>query len=130
MSTLESNPVLYTDEEVDAALCLWEECLLRKVGARSKGGLEAMEAEPLWVWLSAGEGAASARDMCLQLAKDIELSYQYARLIGFDDSFDWEFVPRWADYAMEVTEEHFLDDKWNRFIAKKVTEDWHATFPT
>ena len=76
-----------------------------------------------------GEGAASARDACLSFATDIEYCYTVARdQFGFDDSFDWEFVPRWADYAMEVTEEHMLTEEWLRYIAYKVTEDWKEIF--
>lgn len=121
----------YSKDEVDAALCLWEECLQRLFLARTEAKrnhqdwTEAQEAEPLWNWLRGGEGAANAREMCIYLCKDIEYSYQVARdELGFDDSFDWEFVPRWADVAMEVTETQLLTPKWAHYIAYKVTEAW------
>lgn len=118
-----------TYDECEAAMCLWEECLNRLDLRRKSGGYDAMEQCDLWNWLRGGEGAASARDMCMQLAKDIELSYKWAcEAYGFDDSFDWEFIPRWANEAMEVTEYHQLDDGWNRYIAYKVTEDWRTLF--
>lgn len=113
-----------TYDEAEAAMCLWEECIHRLRDCHPSN----RDTEPLWNWLRGGEGAASARDMCLRLAKDIEYSYSVAREMGFDDSFDWEFIPRWADYAMEVTEEHLLSPKWGHYIAYKVMESWRERF--
>lgn len=128
--------MLYSYDECEAALCLWEECLHRISNARKRAKsageswIDAQDNEELWNWLRGGEGAACARSMCIDLARDIEQSYMFARDLGFDDSFDWEFVPRWADHAMDVSEEHYLDEKWNRYIAAKVVEDWkNATNP-
>ena len=120
---------LYTSDEVDAALCLWEESLMRQIDHKKKHGHDSID--PLFDWLRGGvQGAACARDMCIELSPDIEATYVIARdEFGFDDSFDWEFVPRWADYAMELTETHHLTPTWFKWIAYKVTEDWRATFP-
>lgn len=119
----------FSSDEVEAAMCIWEECIHRLAEARSRGGIEAQEQDELWNWLRGGEGAACARDMCIRLCRDLEQCYLMARdWFGFDDSFDWEFVPRWCDYAMEVTEEHDLTAPWHKYIAYKVTYDWRETF--
>lgn len=103
-----------TYDETEAAMCLWEHCL----HTRSQG------CDLLWDWLRGGEGAANARDMCIRLAPDIERSYQIARKCGFDDSFDWEFVPRWAALAMEITNDYDLYQEWIDYIGRRVFYDW------
>ena len=112
-----------TSDECEAAMCLWEECLLRQVLHKQEHGRD--EEDPLFLWLAEGEGTASARDKCMDLAVDIEGSYQIARdEFGFDDCFDWEFVPRWADEAMELTEYQYITKNWWSYLAYKVTERW------
>ena len=120
-----------TYDECEAAMCLWEECLWRMNFARKEGGMSAQEEVELWVWLKHEEGASMARDWCMHLAPDIERCYLIAReKFGFDDSFDWEFVPRWADEAMAVDKAgHFFTETWLTYIAYKVTYDWRQTFP-
>jgi hypothetical protein len=106
---------MYSTDEVEAAMCIWEECINRRLEKDDK----------LFDWLRGGEGVASARDMCIQLCGDLEESYLLAReWFGFDDSFDWEFVPRWCSYVMELTEEHDLVAPWHKYIAYKVTCEW------
>jgi hypothetical protein len=105
-------------KECEAAMCLWEECLLR----RANGD------DALFDWLRGGEGAASARFMCIDFAEDIEGSYQWAQdVLGFDDCFDWEFVPRWADATMELTETTFLTKTWWSYLAYKVMTNYKET---
>jgi hypothetical protein len=104
-----------TIDEAEAAMCLWEECLLRR----------SQNQNDLFDWLRGGEGMADARSMCIEYATDIEQSWQIAyNEFGFDDSFDWEFVPRWADYAMELTQYQLLTANWRPYLAYKVTECW------
>lgn len=105
---------MYTYDECEAAMCIWEEAIHR----------QAVKDDELFKWLAGGEGAATARGMCIELAKDIELSYHVAKMYGFDDCFDWDFVPMWATLAMEVTEEHDLTEKWLRWIGYKIA--WWA----
>lgn len=114
-----------TYDETEAAMCLWEECLGRMNHCRHMGGMSAMEECEMWNWLRCGEGAANARQQCIELAPHIEGSYRIAyNLLGFDDSFDWEFVPRWADHAMELEKYHELTPKWASYLAHKVVRDW------
>lgn len=104
-----------TSADCEAAMCLWEECLLRR----------NQNEDNLFDWLRGGEGTANARDMCIELATDLEQSWQIAYdEFGFDDSFDWEFVPRWADEAMDLTEWETLTPRWWKYLAWKVTESW------
>ena len=111
--------ITYTEDEVEAAMCLWEECLLRRMN----------NDEEVFHWLRAGEGAASARLQCILLAKDTEYSWQIAREhFGFDDSFDWEFVPLWLNYAMDLTETHHITPKWCHYLAYKATEEWRNKY--
>lgn len=108
---------LLTCDECEAAMCLWEECLLRR----------SQDEDNLFDWLRGGEGCASARDMCIELAKDLDESWKLAHeKYGFDDSFDWEFVPRWADEAMDLTEWENLTPRWWKYLAWKVTERWKS----
>jgi len=90
----------FTFSEAEAAMCLWEDCL-RRCGNG--------EGDAVFDWLRCEEGAAAARQKCLELAEVVELSYDIAFADGYDDSFDWEFVPRWLDLAMEQTAE-FRED--------------------
>lgn len=112
--------ITYTENEVEAAMCLWEECLLRQMN----------NDDELYNWLRGGElrcgeGAASARLQCILLAKDAEYSWRIAHEhFGFDDSFDWEFVPLWLDHAMDLTETHFITPQWCHYLAYKATEQW------
>lgn len=103
---------LLTYDEAEAAMCLWEESI-RRQGIRD---------DDLFKWLAGGEGAASARDMCLQLAKDVEHSYLVAKLHGFDACFDWDFVPQWANLAMEITMTNELTPSWCNYIGWKIAE--------
>lgn len=120
---------VFTRDEAEAAMCLWEECIMRQFQWKKENGPYPDIGPPLYDWLRGGEGTAMARDMCLEYASDIEACYEIAtEEFGFDDSFDWEFVPRWADYAMELTEEHYLTPQWHKYLAYKITEDWRAIF--
>ena len=75
----------WTQDEIDAAMCIWEHSLLR----RSVGD------DSIFDWLRGGEGACCARQQCIELAKDCDQSYHIATELGYDTSFDWEFVPSW-----------------------------------
>ena len=112
------NSKEFSYDEVDAAMCLWEECI-RRQGVRD---------DDLFHWLADGEGACAARDRCIDLARYVEHSYQVARAFRFDDSFDWEFVPVWADIAMEVTQEHPISPVWSAYIGYKVTALWRESY--
>lgn len=90
-------------------MCLWEECINR----------QHVRDDTVFDWLRGGEGAASARDMCILLAPDIEFSYNVAKAYGFDSCFDWDFVPYWVDLAMEICETYELNESWLRYIGYK-----------
>lgn len=126
--TIRMGSNLYTEDEVEAAMCIWEECIMRQIDWKKEHGPYPDIGPPLFDWLRGGEGVASARDMCIMLAPDVEESWKIAhKHFGFDDPFDWEFVPRWLDYAMELSETHIITPIWLKYLAYKVTEDWRAS---
>ena len=102
--------VKYTADDMDAALCIWEYSLM----------CQGQDDESVFDWLRGGEGAASARQQCIELAKDCDESYQVALKLGYDTSFDWEFVPRWVRQAMEITKTHDLVDPWIHYIGANI----------
>ena len=98
-----------TDNHVDAALCIWEYALHCRIS----------DDDSVYDWLRGGEGAASARQQCIELCEDCDKSYQIAVALGYDTCFDWEFVPRWVREAMRLTEKHDLDP-WIDYIGRKI----------
>ncbi len=108
---------MYTNDEVDAAMCIWEYCLL----CRGKND------DTVFDWLRGGEGMAAARDMCLDLAKDCDCSYQIAHNLGYDTSFDWEFVPNWVRLAMSITDDHDLVE-WNDYIGREIYREFRLEY--
>lgn len=107
---------MFTEAHVEAAMCLWEYALL----LRTEGD------DSVYDWLRAGEGSACARQQCINLAKDCEGSYQLALTSGYDDSFDWEFVPRWMHMAMQITEKHDLCEPWIDYIGLAILRDFEG----
>jgi hypothetical protein len=116
---------VYTFDEAEAAMCLWEECLTRLARARAVDGFESQENDPYWKFLCKGEGAACARETCLDLAKPLAYSYDYAYThYGYCSSFDWEFVPDWVDLAIEISESNeFPTQAWLEYMAEKITKE-------
>lgn len=103
----------YEEAEVEAAMCIWEHALF----------LRLQDDDTVYDWLRGGEGAASARQMSIELCRDLETSYQVAVERGYDDSFDWEFTPRWLKLAMEITEENDLTAGWLNYMGVKIYHD-------
>jgi hypothetical protein len=112
MNTVE----IYTRDECEGAMCLWEYCLLQR----------SNDDDSVFDWMRGGEGAANARDMCIDLASDLEQSYRVAKAFGYDDCFDWDFVPRWVSIAMQITEEHTLEGPWITYLGLEAYRDWRT----
>lgn len=104
----------YTGNEMDAALCIWEFCLHQR----------CKDDDSVFDWLRGGEGTAAARDQCVALAADCDKSYQMANTLGYDDSFDWEFVPRWVRLAMDICKTHDLVDHWIEYIGLEIYREF------
>lgn len=100
----------FSENDMDAALCIWEFSLMN----------QHMNQDHVFDWLRGGEGAASARQQCIELAKDCDRSYQIANKLGYDSCFDWEFIPSWVLTAIEITEECQLTPEWVDFIGRKI----------
>ncbi len=99
-------------------MCLWEFALHCRVG----------NDDSVFDWLRGGEGAAAARQQCMELAKDCENSYQRAVTLGYDTSFDWEFVPRWMRMAMSISEKHDLTPWWVEYMGLAILRDFEGEY--
>jgi len=104
----------WTIDEIDAALCLWE---------YSQHCRETSD-DSVHDWLRGGEGACAARHQCIELAKDCERSYRIANELGYDTSFDWEFVPRWMREAMHITTYSLLTPAWIDYIGRRIYDEF------
>lgn len=105
----------HTNNQMDAALCLWEYCLM----------CQGQDDDSVYDWLRGGEGAASARQQCIELAEDCDTSYQIAVELGYDISFDWEFVPRWVRKVMNISElGHDITRGWIEYFGRAIYSDW------
>lgn len=105
---------VYTEGEVEAAMCIWEYSISR----------QAVKEDDVFDWLRGGEGAACARQQCIELCKDLDRSYHLARALGYDDCFDWEFVPRWVRLAMWIGETHDLTPAWITYIGMEIYREF------
>lgn len=76
-----------TDDLVDAAMCLWEYCLNESPRQFSDYVVVA--------------GYCETRSRIAALAALCHQAYEVAREQGYDNCFDWEFVPRWFDRCVE-----------------------------
>jgi hypothetical protein len=109
----------YTLNEVEAAMCIWEHALhCRRVDEHPK-------------WLR-DEGAAANRTTCMHMAPAMETAYQYAvTWYGYDDPFDWEFVPLMLDgLGSPIDAARFaLDPEWQRdYVGQRLfTRGYSAT---
>lgn len=104
----------WTEDHTDAALCIWEHALSSQVQG----------IEDVFDWLRDGEGTAAARRQCILLAQDCHSSYLLACTMGYDTSFDWEFVPSWVRLVMSITEEHELTACWINYIGLEIYREF------
>jgi len=88
MTVLTENVINKGDQytQAEAALCVWK--CAHSAGGGARGNL--------YDWLRGGEGAAQARQNCIEIAHFVEHAY----LVGNDSrdaltrwSFDWDVVP-------------------------------------
>lgn len=70
------------------------------------------------------EGAAQERSFIVaELAEFIERAYFYAEALGYDDAFDWEFVPAVLDYMQDW---RFFHEESARAVGVAVYERWQT----
>ena len=82
--------VTFTHAAADAALCIWESAL--------------DDYQAAYIWLCQGEGACTGRDNALLIAEHCESAWKKAESLGYDGSFDWDFVPRFLAKVIERCE--------------------------
>lgn len=81
-----SERKMVTESEALMAMMIWE-------FAMDEGCFDSDKAHTM-DWLKDGEGAYQGRDNALLIAKVFMRSSDWAYANGFDDSEDWEFIPR------------------------------------
>lgn len=94
---------------IDAALCAWEHVLER---LKARGSNK-------WKYRRQKAGMAALREHVAALALTIELAYQEAKRKGYDDCFDWEFVPKFLEAATDNNCDLLVD--WSRVIDRIVS---------
>lgn len=73
------------------------------------------------------EGAAQERTFIVtELADFVERAYFYAEALGYDDSFDWEFVP---SVMIEMSDWQHFHERSARDIGVSIAEFYAANRP-
>lgn len=82
-------------ELAEAACCIWEEFLALKARAQNSPLYPGGQGDRLLkTWES--EGTAQMRLNAINLAERCHMDWRKAvDERGYDDPFDWDFVPRW-----------------------------------
>ena len=88
---------------LETAACLWEACLKFKDADNSIGHIVSN-------WFEI-KGTAEVRSTVISWHAECDAAYTAAVATGYDDSFDWEFVPQWL--ATKLREKFNLTTKEN-----------------
>lgn len=80
----------FTWEHLDAAACMWEHVLnqLRRAKPADKNP---------WDEYRQAYGMAALRDTVINHAVTLQAEYEGAVENGYDQAFDWEFVPKYME---------------------------------
>ena len=84
-----SEPVAYTYDHLEAAACMWEH-VLEQI-QRHKGGVNP------WLEYREAYGVAALREKVISHAPTLDEKYREAVANGYDEAFDWEFVPQYME---------------------------------
>lgn len=95
---------LYAPEPLLTVMCLWE-FVLADLGTRGPS--------PYGDFLSQN-GTAGLRERIASFAPSCDAAYAYAVQLGYDDAFDWEFVPRFMSLC--ITEGLEVRENWRGMI--------------
>jgi hypothetical protein len=103
----------YTETVAVDAIAIWEIALCDPASRKDR---EAAILD----WLKAGEGMATGRQYAVIISEQVGLAWERANEAGFDDGFDWEFVPDFLYFAQSQCHEvcEFNDQ------AKQLTARW------
>jgi hypothetical protein len=93
-----------TYDQIEAACCIWEALLetMKNVDHQLSMGM------PCDVWdlkLLQGfqdHGASEMRHLAITHAHQCHMDYAKAVEDGYDDAFDWDFVPTWVEENFKV----------------------------
>lgn len=97
------------EDLIDASMCAWEYVLSELSGGNNK-----------WTARRDLEGTSALRHHVLNMAEVIHSAYGVAVKAGFDESFDWEFVPEFLSRATDA--DCNLVRGWNE-IAKLIGQE-------
>lgn len=97
------------EDLIDASMCAWEYVLSELSGGNNK-----------WTARRDLEGTSALRYHVLNMAEVIRSAYGVAVKAGFDESFDWEFVPKFLSRATDA--DCNLVRGWNE-IAKLIGQE-------
>lgn len=81
------NDVIYT------AMCMWEHVLA------------VMYDNPAMRNTFDGKGTCEVRDQICNFAERCNADWKAVSTLGYDSSFDWDFVPKWMDDHLVWTED-------------------------
>lgn len=91
---IEFARTMVTESEALMAMMIWEYAQYEAAQSFTHGG------DPIYQWLIQDEGAYDGRDNALLVAKAFMRASDWAYANGFDDSEDWEFIPRMMPLIM------------------------------
>ena len=103
---------MVSEDDALAAMCIWE---------------YAMEDHVVYQWLEQGEGACQARDNALALAPYANQAWLKAKEQGYDDPFDWEFVPWFVSDVMCHCPVPEMDARLAFLIGVTIGKSWKQT---
>ena len=86
----------YSESEVETAMCIWEWALEQDQATTLTSlhmGVLSSELRGSMDWRRRLVGTAELRRECLDLAACLDADYHQAVAEGYDDAFDWEYVP-------------------------------------
>ena len=110
---------MMTRDECEAALCIWEYALSPVDQGRND--------EKFLDWLKQGEGWAQARTTVMDITSLCEIAYVWAKHHGYDDCFDWQFVPAWCQFAMRRILPSDLNETWAIQTGFRIYKEWRAS---
>ncbi len=104
------NEQTFRYDEVEDALCIWEEILecIKRPGADK------------WSYHSDHVGMATTRMWAVDHAHEVGAAYRIALEAGYDSCFDWDFVPKFLDQGYDDSLN--LVSNWQD-IAKAIGEE-------
>lgn len=107
----------FNETVVMSALCIYE-YILEEVNQSNK---QVNDSNPFWRKMQEDIGAYELRQKAINLAPLLDCAWEEVHPDLFDDSYDWEFVPKLLNEARDLDSDNFLSwdsEKWKSFAIK------------